>query len=266
MSTERRHTLFTSADRVATLTLDEPDVRNALTGESMLNEILAAIGEAERSSDVLIVTGAGSAFSAGGNVKDMGTASGLFAGSPGEIVERYRNSIQVLTARMAHTDLVTIAAVNGAAVGAGFDLALGCDLRIGSTMARFAHTFARLGILPGDGGAWLLPRVVGWQRASELAFTARMVDASEAQQLGILLEVVEPNDLLPRTEALAAKIVSHPSHSIRLTKRLLRHSRRMDLDEFLDMTAAYQAIAHTDPAHHEAVQIYLDQMQAPRDT
>ena len=84
-------------------------------------------------------------------------------GDPGEIAEGYRNSIQTLTARLAHTDLVTIAAVNGAAVGAGFDLAIGCDLRIGSTKARFAHTFAKLGILPGDGGAWLLPRVVGWQ-------------------------------------------------------------------------------------------------------
>ncbi|MGH8958744.1 MAG: enoyl-CoA hydratase-related protein, partial [Acidimicrobiia bacterium] len=151
------------------------------------------------------------------------------------------------------TDLATIAAVNGPAIGAGFDLVLGCDLRLGSTTARFAHTFVDLGIIPGDGGAWLLPRVVGWQRAAELSFTARAVEAAEAQAMGILLEVVEPELLLPRTMELAHLIASKPAHSIRLAKRLLRHARSMDLSGFLEFSAALQAVSHHTESHQQAI-------------
>jgi enoyl-CoA hydratase/carnithine racemase len=191
----------------------------------------------------------------------MANRSGMFAGDPEHIAERYRDSIQTLTTTLASTDLVTIAAVDGPAVGAGFDMVLGCDLRIGSTNARFAHTFVDLGIIPGDGGAWLLPRVVGWQKAAELSFTARMIDAAEALDIGVLLEVVTPQDLGSRVDALAAEIASKPAHSLRLTKRLLRHSRTMDLAGFLDLTAAIQAIAHATPAHLEAVGAYIQRLE-----
>lgn len=263
----RQDTAFSIEGRIAVLTLDRPETRNALTGDRMLDEIISAIDEAERDPDVvvLVITGAGTAFSAGGNVKDMESRSGLFSGDPGTIAEGYRTTIQRLTSRMSETDLVTIAAVNGPAVGAGFDLVIGCDLRIGSTKARFAHTFSKLGILPGDGGAWLLPRVVGWQRAAELSFTARTIEAHEARDLDILLDVVEPDALLPRAFGLADTIASNPVHSIRLTKRLLRHARQMDLPAFLDMTAAYQAIAHADPEHHEAVSSFLEDLRSRRD-
>jgi enoyl-CoA hydratase/carnithine racemase len=190
----------------------------------------------------------------------MQRRTGLFGGDVGEITEGYRSTIQRLTSALAETDLVTIAAVNGAAVGAGFDLAIGCDLRVGSTEARFAHTFADLGILPGDGGAWLLPRVVGWQRAAELAFTARTVHADEAVELGILMEVVEPDRLMGRATELAETIAAKPRAAVKLTKRLLRHSRHMDLPEFLDLTAAYQAIAHADPEHQAAMDRFIDRL------
>ncbi|MEX0757480.1 MAG: enoyl-CoA hydratase-related protein, partial [Acidimicrobiia bacterium] len=167
---------------------------------------------------------------------------------------------QTLTTTLANTDLVTIAAVDGPAVGAGFDLVLGCDLRIGSTAARFAHTFVDLGIIPGDGGAWLLPRIVGWQRAAELAFTARSIDAEEALEFGVLLEVVEPDALAKRVDDLARTIGSKPAHSLRLTKRLFRHARTMDLPGFLDLTAALQAIAHSTDAHQAAVDSYLERL------
>lgn len=116
-----------------------------------------------------------------------------------------------------------------------------------------SHTFVDLGIIPGDGGAWLLPRVVGWQRAAELAFTARTIDAAEAKDLGILLEVSEPDQLMPRATALADLIASKPAHSIRLAKRLLRHARSMDLSGFLEFSAALQAVSHHTEAHHQAV-------------
>jgi enoyl-CoA hydratase/carnithine racemase len=207
---------------------------------------------------VLIIDAEGPAFSAGGNVKDMATRSGMFAGDTEQIGEEYRRSIQTLTTTLASTDLITVAAVGGPAIGAGFDLVLGCDLRIGSTAARFAHTFVDLGIIPGDGGAWLLSRIVGSQRAAELAFTARMIDAHEAREYGVLLEVTEPEDLIGRVDELATTIASKPAHSLRLTKRLFRHARTMDLAGFLDLTAALQAIAHSTDAHRDAVAAYLD--------
>lgn len=243
---------------VAVLTLARPEIRNAITGEGMLIEITSAFEEAAAGgSTVLVITGEGKAFSAGGNIVEMSERTGLFAGSPDEIAEGYRRSIQRMTSALLGTDLVTIAAVNGAAVGAGFDLALGCDLRIGSTEARFAHTFVDLGIIPGDGGAWLLPRVVGWQRAAELSFTARTVTASEAVEMGILLEAVDPDELSARVMQLARLIGEKPAHSMRLTKRLLRHARTMALEEFLDLSAAFQAISHHTDAHTDAMSAFM---------
>lgn len=209
---------------------------------------------------VLVIDALGPAFSAGGNVKDMASRTGMFSGTAERIAESYRSTIQRLTTALASTDVVTIAAVNGPAIGAGFDLVLGCDLRIGSTEARFAHTFVDLGIVPGDGGAWLLPRVVGAQRAAELAFTARVIDAETAREYGVLLEVTDPDDLDRRVTELATEIGSKPAHSLRLTKRLLRHAESMDLPGFLDLTAALQAIAHSTDAHAEAVAAYLERL------
>ncbi len=255
----REDTRFSIDGGIARLTLARPEIRNAITGHGMLEEVLEAFAEAEADPEVrvLVIEAEGPAFSAGGNVRDMAERAGMFAGDPEAVEQAYRASIQRLTAAVATTDVVTIAAVDGAAVGAGFDLVLGCDLRIGSNRARFAHTFVDLGILPGDGGAWLLPRVVGWQRAAELSFTARTVDADEARELGILLEVVAPDALAGRVDELAATIAAKPGHSVRLTKRLLRHARTLDLPAFLDLTAALQAIAHSTPAHLEAVAEYV---------
>ena len=241
-----------------------PDIRNAITGESMLAEIIATIESPPDGVTVLVLTGEGSAFSAGGNVHDMAERTGMFAGTPNEISERYRVSIQRLTRAVLSTDLVTIAAVNGAAVGAGFDLVLACDLRLGAAEAWFAHTFVDLGIIPGDGGAWMLPRVVGLQRASEIAYTARRVPAQEAVDLDILLEVVDGDDLSARVHELATEIASKPAHSVRLTKRLFRHSRTMDLDGFLDLSAALQALSHAEPEHTEAVLRYVDKLKDRR--
>lgn len=255
------HVDYTSSGRIATLTLNRPDIRNAITGPEMLDEVIATIRHADADPDtgVLIITGQGTAFSAGGNVKDMRAGVGLFEGSPDEIAEKYRASIQQIPRLMLATDLVTIAAVNGAAVGAGFDLALMCDLRLGSTEARFAHTFIDLGIIPGDGGAWFLPRVVGWQRAAELAFTARIVTAEEALAMGILLEIAEPDDLIHRARVIAEQIAAKPPHSVRLTKRLLRHARAMELDGFLDISAALQSVSHHTEDHQEAMEAFFEQ-------
>lgn len=248
---------------VTTITLAEPEIRNAITGADMLEDLLDALDESEVDADVAVVVidAEGPAFSAGGNVKDMAAREGLFSGSPSEMVERYRDTIQQLTRFLATTDLVTIASVDGPAVGAGFDLVLGCDLRFGSRNARFAHTFIEMGIIPGDGGAWLLPRVVGWQRATELALTARFITAAEAEKYGVLLEVVPDDKLAARVAEVARTIASKPRPAVTLAKRLLRQSRTMDLDGFLEFSAALQAIAHTTPEHETAVADYIERLQ-----
>lgn len=253
----------TTEDGVARITLADPDTRNAITGEETIEELLDVLHEAETDPEVVvaIIDAEGPAFSSGGNVKDMAAGEGLFAGTPSEQVESYRETIQQLTRFLATTDLVTIASVNGPAVGAGFDLVLGCDLRFGSRNARFAHTFIEMGIIPGDGGAWLLPRVVGWQRATELALTARFITASEAESYGVLLEVVPEDKLASRVGEVANTIASKPKPAVIMAKRLLRQARSMDLDGFLEFSAALQAIAHTTPEHVTAVAAYVDRLK-----
>lgn len=248
---------------VAQVTLNRPEVRNALTGEDMLEALLDAIDEAETDPDVgvLVMRAEGPAFSAGGDIKAMAAQKGLFEGNAATIIENYRASIQQLTRFMATTDLVTIAAVDGPAIGAGFDLVLGCDLRIGSPRARFAHTFIEMGIIPGDGGAWLLPRVVGWQRATELALTARSVDADEAASIGILLEIVPEGEVDSRALEMARTIAAKPRPAVIMAKRLLRQARSMDLDGFLELSAALQAAAHSTPEHVESVNAYLARLK-----
>lgn len=254
----------THIDRgVARVTLSDPETRNAITGEDMLDDLLDRLDEVEADPDVTvtIIDAEGPAFSSGGNVKDMAARTGLFSGSPAEMTEKYRDTIQQLTRFMATTDLVTIASVNGPAVGAGFDLVLGCDLRFGSRNARFAHTFIEMGIIPGDGGAWLLPRVVGWQRATELALTARFITAAEAEKYGVLLEVVPEDRLDTRVMEIARDIASKPRPAVVLAKRLLRQARTMDLDGFLEFSAALQSIAHTTPEHETAVASYVEKLR-----
>ena len=248
---------------VLRITLADPDTRNAITGEEMLDGLLDALDDAEKDPDIAVVVldAKGPAFSSGGNVKDMAAREGLFAGTPADMTETYRETIQQLTRFMATTDLVTIASVNGPAVGAGFDLVLGCDLRYGSRNARFAHTFIEMGIIPGDGGAWLLPRVVGWQRATELALTARFISSAEAEAYGVLLEVVPEEKLDDRVMEVANTIASKPRPAVVLAKRLLRQSRSMDLDGFLEFSAALQAIAHSTPEHEVAVADYVQKLK-----
>ena len=246
-------------DRIATLTLDRDDVRNALTGTALIDDILAVAHWTNRCPDVsvLIITGAGAAFSSGGNVKDMAERGGDFAGNVAEVAARYRAGIQRIPLALQEIEVPIIAAVNGPAIGAGFDLANMADSRIASTQAKFGETFLNLGIIPGDGGAWFLQRLIGYQRAFELTLSGRMIDAAEALAFGIVLEVVAPDRLLPRAQELAARFAAQPPKALRLTKRLMKMSQRMELKDFLDLCAIFQGICHNEPEHLDAVQRFL---------
>lgn len=255
-----QHILFEVADRVATLTFNQPATRNAISDEGMIDEIVSVLSQipARQDISVLIVTGAGEAFSSGGNVKKMQAKDGIFAGSAMDIQQAYRLGIQRIPLALYELEVPVIAAVNGAAVGAGFDVAMMCDLRLASTTARFGETFLNLGIIPGDGGAWFLPRALGHQRAAELTFTGRLVDAEEALRLGIVLEVLPPEDLMARAQELAAQIAAKPPQALRLSKRLLRAGQAMELKHFLDYCAALQAACHGTADHAEALAAFFE--------
>jgi enoyl-CoA hydratase/carnithine racemase len=247
-------------DRVATLTFRRDDLRNALTGTSLIDDIVqtAAWANLNREVSVLIITGEGKAFSSGGNVKEMREKRGIFGGAAAEIQEQYRQGIQRIPLAMYDIEVPTIAAVNGAAIGAGFDLCNMCDIRIGCPDTLLGETFINLGIIPGDGGAWFLQRVAGYQRAAELTLTGRLVKAEEALDYGILMEVVDREALLPRAREIAADIAAKPPRGVRMTKRLLKAAQRMELKDLLDMSASMQAISHQMVDHTEAVNAFLD--------
>lgn len=246
--------------RTALLTFRRDDLRNALTGTSLVDDIVNTVQWADASPDVsvVILTGEGSAFSSGGNVKEMQERTGTFAGSPMTIQDHYRKGIQRVPLVLHKAEIPLIAAINGPAIGAGFDLACMCDLRIASTKMMVGETFVNLGIIPGDGGSWFLQRLIGYQRAAELTFTGRLVAAEEALRLGIVLEVVAPEQLLPRALELAESIAVKPPQALRLTKRILKLAQRSELPDFLELCASFQALAHHTDDHSEAVSAFIE--------
>jgi len=250
-------------NRVATLTFDRDDVRNALTGTALCDDILATVAWANGNADVsvLIITGGGKAFSSGGDVKAMRERAEMFSGKPTEIERRYRTGIQRVPAAVHTAEVVTIAAVNGPAIGAGCDLACMCDLRIGSEAAAFGETFVNLGIIPGDGGAWFIQRLIGYQRAADMTFRGRIVRAAEAREIGLLLEVVEPAKLMARAQEMAGEIAAKPPQALRYAKRLMKLAQRTELPDFLDYCAALQSFCHGTDDHAEAMAAFLDKRE-----
>ena len=257
--------LHEQSDGVVTLTLNNPEERNALSSQAQWEALAAAVDRVQADPDArcLILTGAGSAFCAGGNVKDMKNRTGIAAGSPHQIREGYRNGIQRIPLAFQRLDVPAIAAVNGPAIGAGCDLACMCDIRIASERASFAESFVRLGIIPGDGGAWLLQRVVGYARAAELTFTGETVDARTALDIGLVSRVVPGETLLTEARALAARIAANSGPALRMAKRLMNEARHQRLDTLLEMSAALQALAHHTPEHEQALNAFLDSRKRP---
>lgn len=244
---------------VVTLTMCQPERRNPLTGNTAVAEILAACEKIAADSSVraVILTGEGPAFSSGGDIKTMQQQS--FGDVDGmRIRDDYRSGIQRLPLALFNLEVPTIAAINGAAVGAGLDLACMCDLRVASDKAKFAESFVKMGIIPGDGGAWLLPRVIGMARAAELSLTGRMIDAATALQWGLVSQVVPPEELLNAANALASEIAANPPQVTRMTKKLMREGMHQSLASLLELSAAYQALAHQTADHREAVRAFLE--------
>ncbi|APE46810.1 enoyl-CoA hydratase [Delftia sp. HK171] len=242
-----------------TLTMNQPETRNALTGNTAVEEFVQVCDEIRRDASVkaVILTGAGPIFSSGGNVKDM---QRFFddALTPDAIREEYRQGIQRIPRALTQLDVPVICAINGPAIGAGLDLTCMCDIRIASETATFAESFVRVGIVPGDGGAWLLPRAVGRAKAAEMAFTGEAIDAQQALACGLVSRVVPADQLLPTARALADKIAANPGAVMRMTKRLLREGEHSTLESLLELSAGYQALAHKTADHREAVMAFVE--------
>ncbi|MBS3759437.1 MAG: crotonase/enoyl-CoA hydratase family protein [Desulfobacterales bacterium] len=247
--------LFESRAAVATLTLNRPDIRNAITGKEIIAEVEDAVGRVNADPDcrVLIITAVDPSFSAGGNVKDMAEKKGMFAGTPAQVMEGYRENIQRIPLAVYGCGVPTIAAVNGPAIGAGCDLSLMCDMRIASRRAKFGETFVSVGLIPGDGGAYFLPRVVGMARACELTFTGDVIDAERALEIGLINYCVGHEELMDKARELAGRIAEKPPEALRMAKRLLYAGQDMTLRHLLDQSAAYQALCHHTDDHMEAL-------------
>jgi enoyl-CoA hydratase/carnithine racemase len=241
------------------LTMSQPETRNALTGNTAVDELVEACSaiRLDTSIRVVVLTAEGPVFSSGGNVKDMLRFQNQKL-LPETIREEYRNGIQRLPRALYNLDVPVICAINGPAIGAGLDLTCMCDIRIASEKATFAESFVKVGIVPGDGGAWLLPRAVGMSKAAEMAFTGDSLSAQEALACGLVSRVVAPEKLMEEALNLANKIAANPGGVLRMTKRLLREGERSTLDSLLEISAGYQAIAHMTPDHHEAVNAFIE--------
>ena len=247
-------------DHVMTIVMSSPETRNALTSDEQFAEFELSCTQIndDKSVRAVVLTGEGSAFCAGGNVKDMRERKGLFSGEPFDQADAYRKGIQRIPRSIYSLNVPIIAAVNGPAVGAGCDLATMCDIRIGTDKTMFAESFVKLGIIPGDGGAWFLPRAIGYSNACKMAFTGEPIGAQEALTMGLISEIVPINELINRAQELAASIAQNPPHAVRLTKQLMRASENTSLHELLDQSAAFQAVCHAEPDHREAVEAFFE--------
>jgi enoyl-CoA hydratase/carnithine racemase len=246
------HTILVRPEGAVTvITLNRPERLNALN-RTMIAELHAVLDDAARDgrTRALVLTGAGRAFCAGADLSDPGGPGGLLPeASPESKRQGLRHGIHPLILAIHRADLPVIAMVNGDAAAGGCDLALACDLRVASEQARFMESFARIGLFPGTGGCWFLPRQVGLAKASEMMFTGAPLPAEDAYRLGLVNEVAPAAELESRTLALARRVAAGPPIAVRLAKLVMYRSLTMDLATSLEMAAACESITLTSRDH-----------------
>ena len=246
--------LYEVAGGVATITLNNPEKKNAFSPE-MLDACQAAFlrAQADDAARVIVLTGAGEAFCAGGDVSNMGRPI-----TPVERKTHLWERMQGVPRIIERIDKPIIGMINGDAVGGGMDVAMMCDMRIASAKARFSEGYVRLGLVPGDGGAYYLPRLIGIAKALELLLTGDFVDAAEAERLGIVNRTVPHEQLADETYELAKRIASRPPLAVRMTKRLTYQSLRTDLSTALDLASSHVVVVQQSADHKEAVEAFRE--------
>jgi enoyl-CoA hydratase/carnithine racemase len=251
--------IYEQDQRVVTITLNRPDTRNALSGD-LIDGLINALEKANRDKNVgcVILTGAGKSFSSGGNlqeIKNMTTKDNM---SQSQLEDWYRFGIQKIPLTMNAIDVPIVAAVNGHAIGAGNDLCTMCDIRIAGEDAKFSESFLRIGIIPGDGGSWFLPKIIGLSRAAEMILTCDVLDAEKALNWGLVSQIVKNEELIIQAKKIANKIASQPPEATRRAKRLLRMSQNVSLDNALEMAASQQSILQMMDDHREALDALIE--------
>jgi 2-(1,2-epoxy-1,2-dihydrophenyl)acetyl-CoA isomerase len=254
--------LYDVKDRIATFTLNRPDRLNALGG-TLRDDLLDALGKAGADDNVrvIVITGAGRGFCSGGDVKAMSEREQR--GEGGDIREKFLPIRDRIVLALRECPKPIIAAVNGAAAGAGMSLAMACDMRLASSNAKFSQAFVKRGLHPDWGGSWFLPRIVGTAKACELIFTGDAIDAQQALDLGILNAVSAPDALMDEAYKLARKIADGPPIAIQLAKRAIYHNEDVDLKAGLEFESFAQNITKETEDYREGVKAFVEK-RAPK--
>ena len=241
-------------NKIATITLNRPDVLNAIN-EEMLPPWVAALEECRTNKDVavIVITGAGEAFCRGGDTTKLGSHT---VPSPVEIKEQFWDRLHAIPKKLAEIDKPVIAAVNGLASGAGVDVSLQCDMRFAAQSANFRVSYTAFGLVPGNGGTYFLPRIVGESKAMELFMAAEPISAQEALNIGMVNQVFPDDEFLQRTMEFARKITERAPLAVRLVKRAVKQSLAMDLNTHLDMVSSHMLITRPSEDHAEAITAY----------
>lgn len=240
--------------KVATITLNRPDVLNAIN-EEMLPPWVAALEQCRTSDDVdvIVITGAGEAFCRGGDTTRLGAHT---TPSPVEIKQQFWDRLHQIPKKLAEIDKPVIAAVNGLASGAGVDVSLQCDIRFAADSAQFRVSYTAFGLVPGNGGTYFLPRIVGEAKAMELFMAAEPISAEEARAIGMVNQVFPEDEFMERTMAFARKVTERAPLAVRLVKRAVRQSQAMDLNTHLDLVSSHMLITRPSEDHAEAIKAY----------
>jgi 2-(1,2-epoxy-1,2-dihydrophenyl)acetyl-CoA isomerase len=260
--------LYEKSGRVATVTLNRPESRNAIATQADCDDLTAALWRANDDPEInaVILTGAGAAFCAGGDLKAIRERTGIGPrATPDGTRANYRRGVHSIIKALAEIEVATIAAINGHAIGLGLDIGVICDMRIAAASAKMASSFVKVGIIPGDGGAWILTNAIGASAAAELVLTGDTIDAEEARRVGLVSRVVADDQLMAEARKLAERIAVNPPRTVRLTKRLLREAQHSRLHDVLELSAAFQALAHETADHKEAVDAFTAK-RAPKFT
>ena len=249
------HLLFTVEDRIATITLNRPDNLNAISPE-MGDAWVDALRQCRDRDDIYVVvlTGAGRAFCAGGDVKAMKT--NVERRKPGVAKKTQWEGPQRIPRMLTELDKPIIAAINGPATGAGMDMASMCDFRTAAESARFAESYVHMGLTPGAGGCWFLPRVIGMPKALELLFTGDFIDAQQALEIGYVNHVFPDETLMEETYKIARKISRRAPLSVRFIKRATYQAQRIDVVTHLDQISSHMAVLRASEDHAEAVEAF----------
>lgn len=254
---------YTVADHIATLRLNRTEKKNAFTPEmlkSCRESLLQA--QADDAVRVVVLTGSGDAFSSGGDMSHR--AAETRETEPGPLARKQSVSAgpQSITLTLRGIDKPVIAAINGVAVGAGMDLALACDIRTAARAARFSEGYIRMGLVPGNGGCYFLPRLAGVSKALELLWTARFIDSEEALGMGIVDHVFDDETFDQQTHELAARIAAAPPIVVQAIKRTVYQSLNIDLATSLELISSHMAIVNSTEDYREAMAAYREKRPA----